>query len=72
MRLHYDKGVDALYIRFDESSYKESDEVAGGVILDYDRKGKLIGLEILDASKKLPLRLKSALRRNELPLSVKS
>lgn len=72
MRFHYDKKVDALYIRFDESPYKESDEVAEGVILDYDRQGKLIGLEILDASKKLPAKFQSSLKRNELPLSVKS
>ena len=72
MRFHYDKKVDALYIRFDESAYRESDEVAEGVILDYDRQGKLIGLEILDAAKKLPVKFQSSLKRNELPLSIRS
>ena len=72
MRFHYDKKVDALYIRFDESAYRESDEVAEGVILDYDRQGKLIGLEILDAAKKLHVKFQSSLKRNELPLSIRS
>lgn len=53
MKFHYDKQHDALYIRFDENPYKESDEVKEGVIFDYDKKGKIIGIEILDASQKL-------------------
>lgn len=59
MRFHYKKSKDAFYIRFDESPYSESDEVAEGVILDYNKKGKLIGVEILEASKKLSSSFKS-------------
>lgn len=70
MRFHYDKKKDAFYMRFDEAPYQESNEVADGVILDYDKQGKLIGMEILDASRRLPRSLKEALRREELPLSV--
>jgi len=54
MRFHYDKQEDALYIRFNESSYEKSKEVQDGVVFDYDKKNKLIGIEILDASQKLP------------------
>lgn len=70
MRLHYDKSADAFYIRFDERPYAESDEVAEGVIFDYDRRGKLLGIEILDASKKLSPSFRSSLRRKELPLRI--
>lgn len=70
MKLHYDKSGDAFYVRFDDSPYAESDEVEDGVILDYDKKGKIIGIEILDASKKLPPSFRSSLRLKEIPVSV--
>lgn len=54
MKLRYDKKEDALYIRFNSQRYFESDEVRDGVIFDYDKKGKIVGIEILDASKILP------------------
>ena len=54
MKLQYDKKVDALYIRLNDKRYVESDEIAEGVIFDYDGKGKIIGIEILDASEKFP------------------
>jgi len=54
MKLRYDKKNDALYIRFNDKRYFESDEVREGVIFDYDKKGKIIGIEILDASEVLP------------------
>lgn len=72
MRFHYDKEEDALYIRFDESPYRESDEVEKGVILDYDKKGKIIGLEVLDASKKFSSKFRNALRRDRMPLFIGS
>lgn len=50
MRIRYDEQMDALYIRFRESEYEESDEIKEGFILDYDIKGNIIGIEILDAS----------------------
>jgi len=50
MRIRYDENVDALYIRFRESKYYESDEIKEGFILDYDEEGNIIGIEILDAS----------------------
>jgi len=49
MRIHYDENTDSLYIRLKETSYYESDEVREGVLLDYDEKGNVIGIEILDA-----------------------
>ena len=50
MRIRYDEKVDALYIRLRESEYYESDEIKEGFILDYDKDGNIIGIEILDAS----------------------
>jgi len=53
MRVRYDEQVDALYIRLKEISYYESDEIREGVIVDYDKDGNVIGIEILDASEYL-------------------
>ena len=53
MRISYDEKADALYIRLKETVYYESDEVKEGVLLDYDDKGNVIGVEILDASEYL-------------------
>lgn len=51
MRITYDSQVDALYIRFIETTVT-TEHVAEGVALDYDRDGRLAGIEILDAVKR--------------------
>jgi YD repeat-containing protein len=51
MRITYDSKVDALYIRFIETTVT-SKHVAEGVALDYDSDGRLAGIEILDAVKR--------------------
>ncbi len=53
MKIRYDKEVDVLYISFSENKITESDEDKPGIILDYDKSGTIVGLEILDASKKM-------------------
>lgn len=53
IRVVLDEVVDILTIRWREGDYEESDEVAEGVIVDFDKKGKPMAIEILDASKML-------------------
>ncbi|MEW8959362.1 hypothetical protein MHLNE_24240 [Moorella humiferrea] len=53
MKFRYDPDADAVYIRFNDSSIYETEEISQGVLLDIDEEGKLVGLEILNASKKL-------------------
>ena len=53
MKITYDSEVDVLRILFSNSPIEESDEDKLGVILDYDKDGNIIGLEILDASKRM-------------------
>ena len=50
MRIRYDPGVDILYIRLREGPIEESDEITSEFIADYGKDGKLMGIEILDAS----------------------
>lgn len=70
MKFHYDKKVDALAIRFSEKPYAESEEVQDGVIFDYDRAGRVIGIEILGASKILPRGFQKNPEKS-IPLTVK-
>ena len=53
MKVKYNKDVDVLYIVFNENKISESDEAKPGIILDYDKSATIVGIEILDASKKM-------------------
>ncbi|HMT10857.1 MAG: DUF2283 domain-containing protein [Ignavibacteria bacterium] len=53
MKVKYDAEVDIMRIQFNDKPVSESDEEKAGIILDYDENGKVIGIEILDASQKM-------------------
>ena len=54
MKVKYDLETDTLRIRFSDKPVAESDEEKPGVILDYDEEGNIVGIEILNASKRMP------------------
>jgi len=54
MILHIDKEADALYLRLDDSTIVESEEVAPGVVLDYNETNQVVGVEMLDLSQRSP------------------
>jgi uncharacterized protein YuzE len=51
MKINYDKKTDALYVRLSEETYKVSKKVTDNVLVDYSDSGKVVGIEILEASK---------------------
>jgi uncharacterized protein YuzE len=53
MNVEYDKEVDALYIKFSDNKVAKSDEQSRGLIVDYDKSGNIVGIELLNASKKI-------------------
>ena len=53
MKAHYDPDTDALALNWSNADIEESDEVEPGIILDYDSNGNVIGVEVLEASKKI-------------------
>lgn len=55
MRIEYDKEADALYIQLREASVEDNIDIEEGVTVDLDEKKHIVGIEILDASKKLSL-----------------
>ncbi|HOC69088.1 MAG TPA: DUF2283 domain-containing protein [Candidatus Hydrogenedentes bacterium] len=53
MKLHMDKEADALYLRLDDSRIIESEEVSPGVVLDFNDQNEVVGVEILNLSRRV-------------------
>jgi uncharacterized protein YuzE len=53
MRVIFDPETDTLSLIFREEKVAESDEVREGVIIDYNKDGKIVSMEILDASEQI-------------------
>jgi uncharacterized protein YuzE len=51
MRITYDQEADVAYIKLIEGPVTESEEVAPGVVLDFDAQGRVLGIEFVPASK---------------------
>jgi uncharacterized protein YuzE len=51
MKALYDPEVDALYVRFADTPIIESEEVSKGVVLDLDAEGRIVAIEVLNASR---------------------
>jgi uncharacterized protein YuzE len=56
VKISYDQEVDAAYIKLSDLRPSGVVEMAEGVNLDVTEKGEITGIEILDASKKIPLK----------------
>ena len=54
MKIKYDSKADAMNIIFQKGKYDISKEVADGIIIDMGEKGKILSIEILDVSKRMP------------------
>jgi len=54
MKVKYDKSVDIIYFSLSDERVFESDEEKKGIILDYAKDGKIVGIEVLNASQQIP------------------
>jgi len=54
VKLNVDEKTDALYLRLDDSKIVESEEVSPGVVLDFNADDQVVGVEILNLSKRSP------------------
>ena len=52
--MRYGSKDDAVYIEFAKGKYEVSRKVSDSVIVDEDKNGKVLGIEILDASENIP------------------
>lgn len=56
MRVKVDLESDALYFRLCEDPIEESEEVVPGIVVDYNKEGKIVGIEILGIKERIPLK----------------
>jgi uncharacterized protein YuzE len=65
MKFHYYPETDSLYISLLDRPSVDSQEVASGIVLDFDAEGRLVGLDIDHASQVVDL---SKLEASSLPI----
>jgi uncharacterized protein YuzE len=56
MKISYYPDTDSLYIDLSQQPSTESREISEGIVLDYDAQGRLVGIDIDNASKKVELK----------------
>lgn len=54
MKVQFDRKSDAIYFRLDDSKIIESEEVNPGIILDFNAKKQVVGVEILNVKGRVP------------------
>jgi len=54
MKLTVDPEADALYLRLIDGEIADSEQVAPGVVLDYDARDNVVGVELLHLSRRSP------------------
>jgi uncharacterized protein YuzE len=55
MNFHYDRKSDSMYITLSAKTSAESEEVADGIVVDYDDAGHIVGLDIENASQHMDM-----------------
>jgi uncharacterized protein YuzE len=53
MKTKYDPEANALYVKFSDDKIERTEELRPGIILDFDSRGHIVGIEMLDAKQKL-------------------
>lgn len=69
MKIEYDKQADAIYIQIQEKKVASSREIEEGVVIDFDESNKVIGFEVLNASKKFDIKDIAAVNIGMLPVA---
>ncbi|HLC91268.1 MAG TPA: DUF2283 domain-containing protein [Candidatus Nanoarchaeia archaeon] len=55
MEISYDKQADAMYIEFRKGEFAKNKKIDDFTIIDVDKKGNILGIELLYVSKRIPL-----------------
>ena len=55
MEISYDKEADAMYIEFRKGEFAKNKKVDDFTIIDFDKGGKILGIELLEVSTRIPI-----------------
>ncbi len=67
MEINYDKEADAVYIEFRKGDFAKNKKIDDFTIIDLDGKGNILGIELLNASKRIPIKSLSEVHVKNLP-----
>lgn len=71
MKVQRDKKLDVAYIELKKGKVAETVELRRGILIDFDKNGEIIGIEVLSISKLAPL-LASTSPKNRSGKSTKA
>ena len=54
MKITFDKEADAVYIEFSSGEFSSNKKIDNNTIIDLDKKGNILGIELLNVSKRIP------------------
>ena len=54
MEISYDKEADAMYIEFRKGEFDKNKKIDDFTIIDLDKDNNILGIELLDVSKRIP------------------
>ena len=66
MEISYDKEADAMYIEFREGDFGRNKKIDDFTIIDFDKEGNILGIELLEVSKRMPAQSFSKVRLKNL------
>ena len=55
MEINYDKEADAMYIEFRKGDFTKNKKIDDFTIIDLDKENKILGIELLEVSKRIPI-----------------
>ena len=70
MKIEYDREADALYILLKEARVEDNIDIEEGVTVDLDENRHIVGIEILDASRKLSIESVTNITIANLPVET--
>ncbi len=70
MNKSYDKEADAMYIEFRKGKFAKNRKIDDFTIIDLDEKGNMLGIEFLNASKRIPKESLSEVNVKNLPVEA--
>lgn len=67
MEISYDKKADSMYIEFRKGEFAKNRKIDEFTIVDLDQEGNMLGIELLEVSKRIPIESLSEVNIKNLP-----